>query len=680
MTERQFQKLTFRFVCELPNSRRGFWARGFGREMEMILKWMKWMTAKTNTVPSCEPNDPPYLVDLNARLRREADSGMVDAARAVAATKKEQPSTALGADGPDTPPLPLTASAADALGADGPDPRWDDAGFNEWADEAQLQFILLGYLRTLHKEGKILPAAQWIPRHAYHAGAPPSGVEIYNVIHLWVTKEHPDPWGDHLADLVEHLKDADDSDLVLMTFCARPQRHYTAAGDGSHTEFNYKSPWTDSRLRQTTESDGRPCLTDLTVEQERRSRAFADGLKRNFWNVTYSGLRTVVLHRMPERSLPAEHRGRAIHESVWVTAELMLAAFCQRIVNSSDPEVKEHFSASDLMNPVERLREGYQSGHLRITNESDLKGIIIPGLTRSLARMVPVREDDSGFRAFCIQSRIGWIKVGFIRRFVSAHHRRAQDEVLLFPRRQELPRGSFYEGMPPENRRRFAVSHGWACENHPTPSGDRIKRLAQALETARADDDDAVFLDYASLFQNPRFETGLGLPPQRIRRPDERKCFRTALFEMSRMFAFGGVEVIVLPQLERWQDFPAVLGSQSEPVLKFSEVKNRACEKSDLWGWINAVPYENRGWCAAEFSCALKAGIIANLEDPDVLRVRSARAWPQNVDEYQKMMDDPAIEFTDKGDSDYVAYLFFKMSFDLSAAHRRCPAGSADSF
>eukprot|EP00900_Chrysochromulina_parva_P018282 jgi/Chrpa1/26455/Chrysochromulina_OHIO_Genome00026820-RA len=188
-------------------------------EMEMTLKWM---TVKTNSVPSCQPNDPPHLVELNARLRREADPGMVDAAR-VAAQKELPP----------PPPLPSTASAADALGADGPDPRWDDAGFNEWADEAKLQFILLGYLRTLRKEGKILPAAQWIPRHAYHAGALPSGVEIYNVIYVKVTEEHPDPWGDHLADLVEHLKDAHDSDLVLMEFCARPQRHYTAAGDGS---------------------------------------------------------------------------------------------------------------------------------------------------------------------------------------------------------------------------------------------------------------------------------------------------------------------------------------------------------------------------------------------------------------------------------------------------------------
>eukprot|EP00900_Chrysochromulina_parva_P015062 jgi/Chrpa1/23557/Chrysochromulina_OHIO_Genome00028040-RA len=296
--------------------------------------------------------------------------------------------------------------------------------------------------------------------------------------------------------------------------------------------------------------------------------------------------------------------------------------------------------------------------------------------------------------------------------------------------------------MPPENRRRFAVSHGWACENHPTPSGERIKKLEKALEfdgvvcliklsanvdenmvravlggfgiikscdlkrtppivrfashasavaaknagawpglcegleIARADDDDAVFLDYASLFQDARFGTGLGLPPQRIRTPDEDKCFRTALFEISRMFAFGGVKVIVLPQLELLRDFPAVLSSQSAPVLKFSEVKKRKCERSYPWGWINAVPYENRGWCAAEFSCALKAGIIANLEDPDVQRVCKARKWPNTVKEYQKMMDDPAIEFTDKGDNDKVAYLFFKMSFDLSATQHGQPSGA----
>ena len=134
--------------------------------------------------------------------------------------------------------------------------------------------------------------------------------------------------------------------------------------------------WTDSRLRLTTEFDGRPCWTDLTLEQERRSRAFKKGCSRNLWNVTYLGLRTVVLHKQPEQA-PAERR--------IPTQELRLAAYCQRIVNGSDPELKEHFSLSKLMDPVQRLREDYHSGHLRITNESHLEGIIIPGLTTGTA-------------------------------------------------------------------------------------------------------------------------------------------------------------------------------------------------------------------------------------------------------------------------------------------------------
>jgi len=75
-------------------------------------------------------------------------------------------------------------------------------------------------------------------------------METYNVIHLSVTREHPSLWGDHLADLVVHFKDADDSDLVFIDFCM---------------DIHSNGPCTDSRLRLTTEFDGRPCWTDLTL-------------------------------------------------------------------------------------------------------------------------------------------------------------------------------------------------------------------------------------------------------------------------------------------------------------------------------------------------------------------------------------------------------------------------------
>jgi len=167
-------------------------------------------------------------------------------------------------------------------------------------------------------------------------------------------------------------------------------------------------------------------------------------------------------------------------------------------------------------------------------------------------------------------------------------------------------------------------------------------------------------MDYASLPQRSRPQQE-GLPPQRPINAVELKLFRLALFEMSRMYAFSGCKVLVLPELEPVGRYAG--GEALKSV--YSESKNRECLRSDTWGWINEVPYENRGWCAAEFACALHAGTIANLSDAGVQTVLRARKWPATVAEYQQMMEDPRIEFTAKGDRDYVAYLFFKMSFDL---------------
>ena len=100
----------------------------------------------------------------------------------------------------------------------------------------------------------------------------------------------------------------------------------------------------------------------------------------------------------------------------------------------------------------------------------------------------------------------------------------------------------------------------------------------------------------------------------------------------------------------------------------FSGVKKCECDHSALWGWINDVPYHNRGWCAAEFSCALKASIIANLHDPDVQVVCMGRNWPHNVADFKTMMDDASMDFTSQGDRNYVSYLFFMVSFDLRGA------------
>lgn len=220
-------------------------------------------------------------------------------------------------------------------------------------------------------------------------------------------------------------------------------------------------------------------------------------------------------------------------------------------------------------------------------------------------------------------------------------------------------------GVPPLTLRRYVVSHAWASEHHPSPSGVKLHKLLAVLDADGASDGDGVFLDYCSLDQRQRPQPP-GSPPQRARTVGETRRFYLALWEMSRLYAYNECRVVVLPDVE-----PAAEDADE----RFSEARRRLCGWSRVWGWINDVPYHHRGWCCAEFSCAYKAGIIVNLRDEAVQAVCNARdaegGWPSTVESYAAMMQDASIQFTSKGDREYVTYLFFKMCFDLRAA-REC--------
>ena len=532
-----------------------------------------------------------------------------------------------------------------------------------------MQFLRVGYLRQLQKEGGILPAGQCCPPEGVHVGAPPNGAEIFYVIYLMCAHSHPDPYGDHLdalVSLLDRIEDdhplADDSDLVSILFCATPQYHYNALvgqpplvrGDQRLQELerirNPAAAWRSQRSLGKVE--GAEGSGDLTEDQRR----WRDEVEREygFRLATYCAIRTIVLHRVPNSSVLK----KLLWESAWCMSELTIAAYCERIVNANDEEVKRHIRADMLSNPVRSLRDGIKDGKLKLTFPADVEEKIIPMMRDSLSALVPVREDEVGFNSFCDASQISWVRVRYLR------HVAASGTLLL--RRQELPRGTFIVGAPPQGRTRYVVSHGWATENHPTPTGARIAQLVAALDKAGATDDDLVFMDFLSLYQRAR-STPPGMPPQCERTPREKKLFGIALWEMSRMYAFRGCQVIVLPQIE-------VLPASSEIKSKYSDVKGRECQWSATWGWINTVPYANRGWCAAEFACARKAGIIANKDDPHVVEVLNSRShcggWPETVEDYQRMMEDESIEFTSRGDRDHVAYIFFKMSFDLREAVR----------
>ena len=523
------------------------------------------------------------------------------------------------------------------------DPRWDDDGFNKWADDCKAQWLRVDYLRRLHDTGQIWPGYQDCPPDCVHVGAPPNGVELFNVTHRYLGFKHPDPKGDHVKDLVELLADANDADLVFIDWCGTPA-HRTE--DGMLIIGN--SSLADKR----------------TLEEKRCNEVFSSQQR---FLVTYSPIRTIVLHRVPDDSDRATLPHKEITSSVWMTYELLLAAYCQRVVNSGHPVVKSMIAPDMLADPVSMVREGVRSDRLHIMHTHDIDDVIVPNLRRALSAMLPVYDDHRGFRSFCLAAEIAWIKVRYVRRFVALIGATGKRP---FPRRQELPRGAFYVGLPPEERRKYVVSHGWATEHHPSPSGAKLRKLLEALDADAASDDDGIFLDFCSLDQRDKPQPA-GKPPQRHRTVAETRRFYLALWEMTRMYAYRGCRVIVLPEVEQWESFEEE-GTPPEEV--HSDLKDRVCLRSAVWGWVNDVPYHRRGWCFAEFSCARKAGLIVNERDRAVQDVLAARPWPADVQSYTRDMQDQTsdqhVEFTSKGDREYVAYIFNKMSFDPRVAMR----------
>ena len=70
-------------------------------------------------------------------------------------------------------------------------PRWDDDGFNEWADDCRLQWLNVEYVRQLHDTSQLFPGCQDCSPSGVHVGAPPNGVELFNVIHRYLGFKKP---------------------------------------------------------------------------------------------------------------------------------------------------------------------------------------------------------------------------------------------------------------------------------------------------------------------------------------------------------------------------------------------------------------------------------------------------------------------------------------------------------
>ncbi|CAK0848336.1 unnamed protein product [Prorocentrum cordatum] len=517
-----------------------------------------------------------------------------------------------------------------------PDKRYDTLGFNAWANQHigscyAIAWLKVGFLRHLCQRNLSLPLRHELDRTpgSCHWGAPPDECQLYYASYAYQNTRSV------LWDLVAILEQecADDGDLVFMLT----------------SSIFLKTSTGQDVFREAPEDCSEVQLSQAV------NRTFAPMLC--YWKI-----RTVLLPRLYDAAA-VDHGVRPFFERKWCTVDVILAAYCQRIVSlQSDSEAQKLIQTGTDPARFENIKELFTQLGGTTTAAWDV-------LVTSLKELVPIPRDAVGFAHFCSQSQIAWLMVSYVRELA----RRGGP----VPRRQEMRLGGYLVGAPPRGVRKFVVSHGWETEVHPNPSGSKMRRLVEKLGQLGANDSDVVFFDFCSNPQDNKMgrtyaknEPAEGLPardasaqpyfqqnnvsyyPARTR--SENQQFKFAMWEMGRLYSFHECEVLVLPTLDT------------------------TLPGGDVWGIVNSAPYKIRGWCCAEFSIALYCGTIRNLDDPDVEHVRASRTWPADNSGYAEMMSfttkrelqgaglkwdpDRGVDFTVSGDRHAVRYNFFKMA------------------
>ena len=527
------------------------------------------------------------------------------------------------------------------------DPRWDVSGFNQAAEACRCAWVRVGYLRELKELGKPVPYQQLAPDGALWIGAPPPDVQLYAISpYTWIGEKrghsegfwkrqpthdervHSDPNGFILNYMVEYLNQdgAFDDDLVVFLHisarCFAPTE-----GDEAVACLQRDSAPTSTR---TTASSACQCLE--------RARGY---------------------------------EGDSVIKRLWGIHEFFLAAYCQRIVNSSSPLVKPNLTP-------EKLRSAQALLETAPTYSEYNRELILRKRRETLSRMPPARDDAVGFQTVCEQAGFRWIRVWFIQELASRGG--------PAPRCQDLPYGAYAEGRVPEGQRHYVVSHGWAAHLHFDPSGGKLRDLVAVLTRLGAAPNDVVFVDFMSLTQAGGWVPKTYLSFNQVARrhvveedgemvklsgrtDKQERRFRFALFETTRLYAYlpsTGPTVIVLPHIEPPESFP-------EPGTITWE-DNTVCqpprkEQKSAWGFSKSIAYENAGWPCAEYAVSRMNNTIANSEDVAVRQVEDARAWPEDVDSYAALMDEEAatpVAFTKKGDREAVRFNFYKYSFNVT--------------
>ena len=557
-------------------------------------------------------------------------------------------------------------------------------------------------------------------------------LSLYAVSWHWETKDNPGT--QQLVELMKVLDQriggqrlASDADLVFVDVVSLTRNKLIARADDQRAQAPAGGcglcRWWQRASSSTAPADGEPS------RMARYDKAFK-GL--NYFLFTTPLVRSIVLPikrggaaaasvQQLSLSEPKAHAG-----GVALVVALQCAAFCQQVLNLNHELVEKlinerieqrinHGGGSERrwLSPLQEL------SLISIASSSHPDAAAEPSCSRvhpgemsentwvkqvvKKAETVlhsegwkkavqPVSCDRAGFTKLCEDANLSWLKVAYVWHIAPPDKETSGP----YPRKQDLPRGACYHGLPPRDDpdtrqrvRRFVVTYPWASQCHPSPSGRKMHELAKQLEELKAKPTDAVFMDFCSLPQHLecdagelkgtaeshriyreklQLDEGDGKAMILKRTPVEERQFKVALSEMTRLYCFKDCEVIVLPRVEDAADFPG---------------------GKDAWGAINAREYKLRGWAFTEFSTARIARRIVNKSDSDVRKLLDDEDhWPNDLITYSDKMKERTdeldeegqkqdlIRFTAKGDREKVKYIFFRMAYDVTGRRaKRAPQG-----
>ena len=382
--------------------------------------------------------------------------------------------------------------------------RWQLKALYDATENGVIAWVSVEYLKSISDGGGLLPKRQNVPRDAFLTVEEVENQALFVLTYRWLTREHPDPNGFYLKQVVE----------VLKKERAHPR-------DGVF--------WDWAALYQHPRTGDQEALFEVGLEVHNK--------------YMYSSFRVGCIV-LPE--VPVDCKIPPYWQIGWCYAEFLLSSLCSRIVNAKEPVVSAHMVPEWLVGWRERLRDS-----MLFTTSADA-AVVEEIIVKNFADLPAAKTDAVGFVVACAVANYRFVRCRFLRDLAARGG--------PSPRRQDLPDDSYVDGHVPAGQQLWVVSYPWSAQTHPSPGGQKIRELVGELDDQGATEDDVVFLDHMSLWQGAENvpevyvklnkvtgakSAGEGLVSLPDRTEEQLKEFKFALFETTRLYAFAGACLMV---------------------------------------------------------------------------------------------------------------------------------------